>query len=244
MERPGFAAPIALLSALLYLPVEVFADTIIYNNPAIAPNQGWPSGALGLNFNVNSPVTVTYLGAYDGGNAANLAGVHATDLNPIIGVTVGIFDRTTGTLVADTSVTLTPNNFTTLPGDSGDAYLPVTPFVLPVGQYSIVAFNDINYNTNGNPNYLTILSSAGGRISFVDQPNYNDYSPLPGTFQFPADHPGPDPYTPIGPADRYMAGTFAIANVPVPGALVLLSTGLLSFGGLAWMMKKRKVAVV
>ncbi len=48
---------------------------------------------------------------------------------------------------------------------NGDAFLP-TNITLLDGSYRIVAFNDGNYNSNGNPNPSSTENSGGGLISF------------------------------------------------------------------------------
>src|ERR1700691_2220458 len=156
---PRFSIKRSILSRLLLgcllpalLPAIARAQTTIaYDAPAnilVPPppsepgNQDW-TGNLGLDFNVNSPIVVTALGAFNANGAAGFVGT----------VNVQIFNRTTTTGVGPV-VTLTGTVGTLV---NGDRFVNVTPFILPAGNYSIVAVgfgaSDLNGNVTcvGNP---------------------------------------------------------------------------------------------
>lgn len=208
-----------LTTALLAFSTSAMhADTIAYGNAAGVPGRQNFGNSLGLDFDVNSPIVVTQLGAFNDGDPNLLAGVSGG-----LGVTVAIYDRVTQTQVGQ-EVTFTPSN----PGTqvNGDAFLPVVPFTLEAGfQGSIVAFNDPNYNSEGSPNTTSVTDDGGGAISFVGGGRYSFSSSI--TFPQTADG---------GPANRYDAGTFQF--VPEPGSLALLGVG-----GLAALLRRSRRGV-
>jgi hypothetical protein len=187
---------------------------IVYDNAAVAANQ--TTYTYGLEFNVTTPVHIAELGAFDSGSLSQLVGWDGRS-----GVTVGIFDRTTESLVG-TSVLFTGTNGTQI---NGDAFLPVS-FNLPVGSYMVVASNISAYNNdNSNPNPTSTENSVGGAISFVGGGNYISGS----TFTYPTSGDG-------GPANRYDAGTFIVT--PEPASFVLAALGV---AGLFVVARRRKV---
>jgi hypothetical protein len=217
----GLQTIVFSLAAFFILPTLLPASTIAYDNDTSLGDvgflQNWP-GVLGLDFNVNKAITVTALGAYDQGVVANLAGVDGTS-----GVTVGIYDRTTQTLVSPTAL-FTPAS----PGVqiNGDAFKAESFTLLP-GEYSVVSYNDKNYNEGYVSNVFNPTStenSGGGAISFVGSGRYAATAGL----TYPTQVDG-------GPSNRYDAGTFAF--VPEPSSYVLLIGA--AIGGLAWRVRRR-----
>jgi hypothetical protein len=221
----GLQTIVFSLAAFCILPTLARASTIAYDNDTTLGDVGFLQnwhGVLGLDFNVNKAITVTALGAYDQGVTANLDGSDGTS-----GVTVGIFDRTTQTLVSPTAL------FTsTSPGVqiNGDAFKAESFTLLP-GQYSVVSFNDKNYNegfvsTVFNP---TSTENSGGAISFVGSGRFDTTAGLayPTTVD-------------TGPTNRYDAGTFAFVDTPEPSSYVLLIGA--AIGGLVWRVRRRSPA--
>jgi hypothetical protein len=202
------------LAALLIVPGFVRASTIAYDNDTTLGDvgflQNWP-GVLGLDFNVNSAITVTALGAYDQGAPANLDGVNGG------GVLVAIFDRTTGAQISPTAAFSSVS-----PGGqiNGDAFMPES-FTLSPGQYSVVSYNDKNYNegyvsTVFNP--TSVENNGGGAISFVGLGRFDASVGL----VYPTSIDS-------GPSNRYDAGTFAF-NTPEPSSyMLLLSSAIVGF---------------
>jgi hypothetical protein len=210
---------LAFAALLLVANVGQAVTVIAYDNTFTAgqPNQDF-GNSLGLDFNVNQTIQITALGAYDSGLTSQLSGVNGS------GVTVGIYDRTTDSLVAgSTTVTFTPSNAGTQ--INADAFLPVS-FTLSPGSYSVVAFNDNNYNsfnathqTTSNP--TSTENSGGGLISFVGDGRYSF------GFVYPTMVDG-------GPSNRYDAGTFQFSAVtPEPSTLIPAGMGLLMALGYA-----------
>ena len=215
------------LAALLVLAMgsagRVEAGLIIaYDNAIVGENQNYVAGSIGMDFDVNTSIQVEQLGAFDSGSLLNL------DRNG--GVTVGIFDRTTGLLVGP-MVTLTSTTLG-ITQVNGSAFLSITPFTLAAGfQGSIVSFKDPNYNTQGGTNTTSTLNSGGGAISFVGSSRYD----TSGTFDFPTQ------FIDGGPVNRYDAGTFAFST-PEPSALISASfAGLLGLG-YSWRRRRAQAA--
>lgn len=204
------------ISACALSAAALHADSIAYDNQAAGQTNQNYGNSLGLDFNVNTPITVTELGAYDSGLTAQLAGVHGSS-----GVTVAVYDRRTGTQVGP-SVTFTPSNVGTQ--INADAFLPIAPLSLPAGfQGSIVAFNDPNYNSEGVINSTSIQNDGGGDISFVGGGRYGGASGFPGTVDG-------------GPTNRYDAGTFIFQSaVPEPASI-----GLITFAGIGLLARHRR----
>jgi PEP-CTERM motif len=186
--------------------------------PAVSPIQGF-GGSLGLDFTVNSAITVDQLGAFDNGLIANLSGADGHS-----GVTVQIYNITSTPVAMDPSVTFTPTNAGTQ--INGDAFLSVSPFTLGPGRYSVVAVNDDNYNSLGAVNTTSTENTGGGLITFSGSARYTV-----SLSAFPSQPDG-------GPNNRYDAGTFdfAAATTPEPSTFVLFGLG----GALAFFARRRR----
>jgi len=183
------------------------ANTIAYNNDVTNLSlQNW-GRSLGMDFQVNTPITITALGAFDNGVLTNLNGSDGTS-----GVTVLIYDLSNQQQVGS-SVTFSAANSGTQIG--GDAFLPVN-FVLAPGSYSVVAWNDINYNSFGTPNTTSHLNMGGGDITFIGDSRYDFSAGI-----FPQQLDG-------GPVNRYDAGTFEFS--PEPATFCMLGGAFLGFG--------------
>ncbi len=203
------------------------ADFIGYNVTAgTVGNQNVGGMALGMDFNVNSPIVVTQLGVFDSG-AAPLAHI----------LTAQLYDRTTGLAVTPLVVFTPGSGSGTLVG--GSLFLPIAPIALAAGfQGSIVTSlwdsAQPNYNTFGVPNSTATTDTGGGLISFVGGSRYSGGPPD----VFPTFIDG-------GPANRYDAGTFAFHSAtPEPGSLALLGIGAVGLGGYAWRRRRRHTAPV
>lgn len=195
------------------------ASTIAYDNAAaLSPIQGF-GGSLGLDFTVNSAITIDQLGAFDNGVIANLAGADGRS-----GVTVQIYNITSTPVAIGPSVTFTPLNAGTQ--INGDAFLSVAPFTLGPGTFTVVAVNDDNYNSLGAVNNTSTENTGGGLITFSGNARYSV-----SMSAFPAQPDG-------GPNNRYDAGTFTFgaATAPEPSTFVLFGLG----GALAFFARRRR----
>ncbi|MEX2186066.1 MAG: lamin tail domain-containing protein [Pirellulales bacterium] len=166
-------------------------ETIVYATASGAVGSQAYGGALGHDFRVNAPVTVTKLGVFDSGSD----GLATT-------ITAQLWSRSgnTGTLI--TEMAFTPASPGTLVG--GDRFKPLAaPLDLPPGEYTVVAYGYSAAEPNGNEGVAgptaaqKTLDSADGKISFVGGGRFGTAGQFPST---------PD----MGPANRYSAGTLAI----------------------------------
>ncbi|MGD0001113.1 MAG: PEP-CTERM sorting domain-containing protein [Bryobacteraceae bacterium] len=205
--------------------------------------------SLGLDFEVLAPIDVLALGMFDGNNNVNQNMFYGVDLSS--GVTVLIYNIPADgppTIVA--SVYFNPANFnSSQPPNYGEGeqinaenFLFLSSAVeLQPGNYSVVAWNDWNWNINltgapGGTNPYTTENDGGGLILFDGGGRYD---PAPGSadpfFGFPT-------IVDAGPNDRYMAGSFIFENanefnaIPEPSTLGLIGAGLLG----AWALRRRR----
>ncbi|MDG2125390.1 MAG: hypothetical protein P8J87_16930, partial [Verrucomicrobiales bacterium] len=182
--------------------------------PGTVANQTNHLGTLGLDFDVNSAITVTELGVFDDASDGITRPLTVqlwsrdnggTPLDPV--------DDFEGTILAELTFTRA------LPGDLRGGHrskpLPV-PLVLQPGAYSIVSGGhgpgEGNYNSGNNPDLFAPLSrSDDPALTFVGTSRFG-----PADF-FPANPDG-------GPEDRYAAGTFAFTSETPPAADFKITT--------------------
>ncbi len=239
-------------AVLTFLCAAATAGTIAYDNTcpsaSCAPNENF-GNSLGLDFEVNSQTNVLALGMYDGGNdsfQSIFAGVDGSS-----GITVLIYQIASpgcASLAACapslvTSVHFDPSQFVSgnYPGaqqiDAEDFLYLSSPAVLQPGYYSIVTWNDWNWNSNGGGNPWTTLNDGGGVITFDGAGRFDPtggcpFTPgCPATFDFPITVDG-------GPDDRYMAGSFIFGDTPEPSTLGLIGAGLIG----VWALRRRRRA--
>lgn len=201
-----------LTIAVLLASSVASADTVALSSSRSVGNQSY-GGALGMDFDVLSTITITQLGAFDSGLDGFSSGT----------VQVGIFNRNSGAL-AGTSASFIGNS-SVLSGNQ--RFIDVVDFTLSPGQYSIVAVGFSATNRNGNFQFggtSPVINTGGGLISFVGASRYSSSTSL--TFPNLIDGGG---------VTQYDAGTFQFTSaIPEPGtSLTLLmgvGLGLLVFG--------------
>lgn len=187
------------------------------NQPGLQPFLG----SLGMDFNVNSAISVSSLGVFDSQGMA-LA-------RPL---TAYIYNRVTQTAVA--SLTFAPGLTGTL--INGSRFLNLAmPLILPVGfQGSVVAEGFNRDQQNGNSFQLPpfigpTLNSGGGALSFVGTSRYG----IAGVF----------PNTPDAAVNQYGAGTFAFdpitTTTPEPASILMVSATLFILMGLTVRKRRR-----
>ena len=199
----------ALLVAFA-LAAPAFASFIALDSTRSVGNQSY-TGALGMDFEVLAPITITALGAFDSG------GDGFDD-----DILVGIFNTTTS-LQVGTSASLTTAN--TVPGGNNNRFYDIPDFVLGVGWYSIVAVGFDTRDMNGNvgiggmgPTEYT----GGGLLQFGWGGRYM-FDPTDTSLALPDTRDG-------GPPNRYDAGTFQFTAVPEPPSLALVGVVLAALG--------------
>ena len=185
------------LVASLFFAVTLRSNAAIaYGVPANTAGTQAYDGALGNDFDVTNPegILVTRLGVFD-----DLSdGLNST-------ITVGIFDRTTATLVGS-SLTFSGNDGSL---EDGTRFADLTsPITLPAGfQGSIVAqgYNGAERNGNvGTGSTAGTTDDGDGAISFVGGSRFGPG----GVFAYPTSVDG-------GPANRYHAGNFDFTVIGV-----------------------------
>ena len=203
------------LVAVTLAPAAQAASVIAYSfSGAQVGNQPYTQ-AMGSDFTVNTPITVTSLLAFDHNADGFTAGTS---------ITVGIFTQT-GVQVGASQV------FTGSAGViKGGSFrsLPVS-INLPAGDYSIVGqgfnVNDPNYNISFAPSLpLPILDTGAGQLTF-------------GTFRYEQTFTGFGFPTTVGPNDtadtslkRFGVASFEFAAAPEPAGVGTLLVGLGMFG--------------
>jgi VCBS repeat-containing protein len=180
------------------LNVTTFNPATAYEVPANTVGTQNFGGALGMDFNVNTPVYVTQLGVFDSGSNGIQGGT----------VTARLYNRQTQALLA--TLTFTGNEGTLV---GGSRFKPLAaPIQLPAGFQGVIVaegYNGSELNGNsGTPLWTT--NSGSGAISFVGG---GRYALTAG--QFPTNVDG-------GPANRYAAGTFTFSTT-LPGPPTLLA---------------------
>ena len=153
-------------------------------------------GALGMEFDLSSPITINTLGAYDH-NSDGIAGT----------IQVGIFDRNTQTVVAGLETSISGSND---PLIDNHRVRSITPVVLQPGNYMMVAkgFNAVDLNGNlGIVSAVKSTDDANGTIQFLMN-NYYSVNYDVNSFDYPTIADG-------GPVNKYSAGTFGYT---IPGS--------------------------
>jgi hypothetical protein len=185
------------------------------NGTVIPPLQGW-TGPLGMDFDVNTAITITYMGVY---NAFALT-------KPELASTleVAIFNIS-GTMVAGTDTTFKASTaYTQLSGDVYDLFQSITPVTLGPGDYSVVAVGFNGNQPNGNQGFTDGVGASegitNGSISYV------------GTARF--DYSGGGLHLPLvidgGPPNRYDAGTFAVPEAGFYSIFTVFALALTALG--------------
>ena len=184
----GCATPVARTAGIAYLVPE-----------ATTGNQNF-GGALGMEFNVDRPIFITRLGAFDSGGDGIM-----------LPISVRLYNRSNAQLLA--TLTFTPGNDGELTGGSRFKNLPA-PIALAAGfQGMIVASGYGPSEQNGNLGVgaaeLGLTVFDGGCLSFVGG---SLYSTNPAGIADVRDG---------GPANRYAAGTFAFEPDLPPTGLTI-----------------------
>ena len=208
------------------------SQTIAYTGVSGAGFQNW-TGSLGMEFTVNSAISVDYVGVFNSNGSGPLTAP----------LEVGIYNVATQQLVPGTEYTFPIGTSSTqLPGDATDLFKAIAPVTLTPGPadnktiYEVVAGgfgggNQLNGNQGFFPSSVGATETGGAFINYVGTAYYgNAGSGLPLTFPTNTD---------TNPANRYDAGTFAFTATPEPGFYGVLALGL---SGLVVAVRRRKSA--
>jgi len=191
----------------------VSADTVAYTDPGLQGSQAW-GGNLALNFDVNSPITVTDLGVFNASGSGMITGT----------IQVVIFNTITNTEV--TPVVTFHGSYST--GGLGfDLFQAITPVVLVPGSYEIdaVGFSSTDLDGNLNTGSLSgpLLDNGGAALTFTGA-SWDSSTSLDDPLTCPTCKPAPAQFS------QFDAGTFtftsALTATPEPSSLSLLAAGL------------------
>jgi hypothetical protein len=205
-----------LFAAALTTGGQAIAGIVAYQVPAgVAGNQTDAGGhSFGMDFNVNSPVSVDQIGVFDSSQNGLIAPIQAA-----------IYDRITQSLVSPIVTFAAGSGAGSGTLSGGSRFLPIAPLTLPAGfQGSIITFGygdgtsgELDGNTfgaaAGTPTFPWTTNDGGGRLSFVGGGRYSD--PNGTSISYPL-------HIDTGPVNRYAAGTFDFLAVPEPSSLALL----------------------
>jgi hypothetical protein len=206
---------LALWGAASIATPSLAADQVYSTPTALAGNQAW-TGTLGLDFTVNSAVTISSLGVFDDDGDGLLSNL-----------SVAIYDSVSKTIVGPTVM------FAANTDGTGQAYLfqSVTPFSLAPGSYQLASWGyngvDRNFNTHSPaPGGPIVFNSLNGALTAVGVGYSNEGTG--GAYGNIAA---------AGPT-RFGAGSM-IAAAPEPGTWALM---LLGFGGIGYSLRRRAAA--
>ena len=120
----------------------------------------------------------------------------------------------------------------------------VAPFSLGPGNYSVVSFNDPNYNSSFTGVTAATLNNGGGSINFNVPTALSRYD-SGATFDLPPAGGGSSGVGNFTPVPRFDAGTFAFnpeVATPEPASITLLVSGFLAAGGFHFVRRSRKAS--
>lgn len=239
--------------ATLYLKTDACAN-VIFNDARTTGNQ--QQFDLGMDFTVNSPVTVTALGTFDANingivgpvstaqiAASLLAGPQSSGVDPNIYVAIfrvnanGSGTRVSPEVVFNTAGAISTPYFAI----AGSIFQSITAFTLGPGTYSIVAAGYTADLQSGNTSPglgspVPTFDTLGGALSFINNGGrFNNLGQSTGTpLVMPTVTTGASGNPATSPI--FLAGTFIAnaAGVPDCGSTIaLLGFALLGIGGLS-----------
>lgn len=226
---------VGLLGAVVMLAPSARAQSFIAYDltTPVAGTQNFPS-TLGLDFTVNTALTVQSLGVFD----SAVAGVPHTIVDTLV---TTIYNRNTGLAVPGLSVSFTAGSPGTLVG--GNLFQTVggaQGIALGPGNYTVASTGFINANKVGvssDAGFVPDTYNEGGGVITIDKTHYrynNAVAPFAGNDVFPATVAN----------GQLNAGTVKFAlNTPEPGTVsLLLGLGTAGIGAGFRLRRRRKAA--
>jgi hypothetical protein len=246
--KKNYLAVCMVGATALSLETAAKAD-VIFNNARTTGNQ-WGYD-VGMDFTVNSAVSVTALGTFDANISTLTDPVTTAQINaslqqgessgnyPIIHV--GIFNVATGTEVSPTAnFFYNDPNIANYYAIAGSIFQNITPFILGPGVYSIVATGYtvnlasgiiLNFPNPPTPTFNTLLGALSFPSTGYARSNGNGVGAPP--LAFPTD------FSTIETSPDFLAGTFiAVHGVPDCGSTAALLG--FAFVGLGTLRRKLK----
>lgn len=204
------------------------AQNLIAYNLATAPTGNYnTTGEMGLDFTVNSAITVTQIGVFDSkGNGFTTATLTAQiyKLNSLGG--------TTGSLVAGTTATFSSASPGTIePTGGGNKFKDLgTPITLAPGNYTIVAYGFTAADPAGNAQIGGFTPDTfNGSGGVITQSGFSRFGSSTGVLP-----------TGISASNlKYTAGTFAYLQTPEPGAFTAAASMLMVGMGFGFRRRRR-----
>jgi len=223
-----------LLSAFL-LVLGIPKGWAISINPAIdykvvTGNQTW-TGALGMAFQVNTPIVINGLGVFDSGGNGLSRDIYV-EIRQLTSLPNGNVSSPVN-LASSPAASATFLAANVYPLIGGARWQQISEVVLGTGNWMIIArgygLGEPNYNAGGGPNsnHVNSLNTFGGAITWGIGPYLgNAYGTglLPDTWDY---------WNGGGPVIRYGAGTF---SVPEPSTYALMGT----VGLALYLLRRRK----
>jgi hypothetical protein len=221
-ELVGTAALIAALAAFGTAPSSASTITLQTATNGGGTNQAY--SGLGLEFTVDSAISITALGIYNSAFNGNITGPLTADVMTTDGVVKASYtfeDITGGTIVS-----------------GGYLFQSITPVTLAPGNYYLMGYGwtatdgEHNSNISGNPD----IFNGGGLVTFVKSVFGNGGDPagsLPTNLNYPGNN-----------IDWFSAANIQFSATPLPATWLMLFSGFVGLGYFAYRGSKKSAGAI